>query len=24
LVLDLAGEAKVESAGGWMQDELPV
>jgi hypothetical protein len=24
LVLDLAGEAKVESAGGWMQEELPV
>ena len=24
LVLDLAGEVKVESAGGWMQEELPV
>ncbi|MBI3474965.1 MAG: DNA polymerase III subunit delta [Acidobacteria bacterium] len=24
LVLDLAGEVKVESTGGWMQEELPV
>ncbi len=24
LVLDLAGDAKVGSAGGWMQEELPV
>jgi DNA polymerase-3 subunit delta len=24
LVLDLCAEAKVESAGGWMQEELPV
>jgi DNA polymerase-3 subunit delta len=24
LVLDLAGEIKSESAGGWMQEELPV
>jgi DNA polymerase-3 subunit delta len=24
LVLDLAGEVKAESAGGWMQEELPV
>jgi DNA polymerase-3 subunit delta len=24
LVLDLTTEAKVESAGGWMQEELPV
>src|SRR4051794_14313546 len=23
LVLDLAGEVKVDSAGGWMQEELP-
>jgi DNA polymerase-3 subunit delta len=24
LVLDLCAEARVESAGGWMQEELPV
>jgi DNA polymerase III subunit delta len=24
LVLDLAGDAKLESPGGWMQEELPV
>ena len=24
LVLDLAGEPKLETAGGWMQEELPV
>ena len=24
LVLELAGEPKVESSGGWMQEELPV
>jgi len=24
LVLDLAGEAKPETASGWMQEELPV
>jgi len=24
LVLDLAGEPKLEAAGGWMQEELPV
>jgi DNA polymerase-3 subunit delta len=24
LVLDLAGEVKVDTAGGWMQEELPV
>jgi DNA polymerase III subunit delta len=24
LVLDLAGEARVETTGGWMQEELPV
>ncbi len=24
LVLDLCAEVKVESAGGWMQEELPV
>src|SRR5215471_12115766 len=24
LILDLAGEVKVETAGGWLQEELPV
>jgi len=24
LILELAGEAKPETAGGWMQEELPV
>jgi DNA polymerase-3 subunit delta len=24
LILELAGEVKVESGGGWMQEELPV
>jgi hypothetical protein len=24
LILDLATEPKVEAAGGWMQEELPV
>jgi hypothetical protein len=24
LVLDLAGDPKLEASGGWMQEELPV
>jgi hypothetical protein len=24
LVLDLCADARIENAGGWMQEELPV